>query len=563
MGGQWCANVATPVNLANDATIDNAGNLTLKSVGIPGTYGSSSIIPQITTDYAGRVTNVTPILIPGIVPPTLQTVLALGDFANYPIDIGKVSSATPYSSVTIGMNSDSSGIINLFDTGHTNHIKLSANISGTMQLDMSHGSVLAGMAAGTNAVFQAAGVKQELAFDTSHLMWMTPAGTDTIIANVLSSNHSIAWPDQGGTVLLTSDTVGAGSNVSAQLVTVSYANAHYPGAAGFVPYTGATADLNLGPHTLTDAVGVLSVAPNARKLFNAAGNTVMSWGPPALSISATTSVTIGAPAGFSVNTTAALFNTLATGVTTMVTADPLGTLGTAPLPVTSINSPDNSIQVSPPTGIVAVQLNTSHNNTFTAGQRGAVVTLADAHTISPDFNTGNNFQVQLGGVRMLGNPMNVVAGQTGYIDVWQDATGAESFGTYDWMYEWTSGTAGTYSNSPFLKDKLVYNVDNYATSSVTMSIANPCVVTWSTHGLLSGMRVQFTTTGSLPAGGVNNVLPGTTYWINVTGPNTFNIATSLANLQASNYVNTSGGTQFGTHTGTSGAIMLNLVNNVQ
>jgi hypothetical protein len=58
----WVGNasgVAMPVSLSGDATVDNAGAVTLKNTGTAGTYGSASLVPIVTTDAQGRVTGVT------------------------------------------------------------------------------------------------------------------------------------------------------------------------------------------------------------------------------------------------------------------------------------------------------------------------------------------------------------------------------------------------------------------------------------------------------------------------------------------------------------------------
>ena len=75
--------------------------------------------------------------------------------------------------------------------------------------------------------------------------------------------------------------------------------------------------------------------------------------------------------------------------------------------------------------------------------------------------------------------------------------------------------------------------------SVTMTIASPCVVTSTDHGLRNGTRLVFSTTGALPTG----VTAGTTYYAKSTAANTFNLYTDAA---LTNIVNTSG-TQSGTH----------------
>ncbi|MGE5537336.1 MAG: hypothetical protein ACM30I_01870 [Gemmatimonas sp.] len=84
-------------------------------------------------------------------------------------------------------------------------------------------------------------------------------------------------------------------------------------------------------------------------------------------------------------------------------------------------------------------------------------------------------------------------------------------------------------------------------ATVTMTIASPCVVTWSAHGFstTTPTPVFFTTTGALPTG----LSANTTYWTipsSVT-PNTFQLASSISNAYAGTAINTSG-SQSGTHT---------------
>jgi hypothetical protein len=91
--------------------------------------------------------------------------------------------------------------------------------------------------------------------------------------------------------------------------------------------------------------------------------------------------------------------------------------------------------------------------------------------------------------------------------------------------------------------------DAAGSATVTITIATPGVVTWSSHGLSTGTPVIFSTTGALPTG----ITAGTTYYVIAVDTNTFRIATSLANALAGTAVNTSG-SQSGTQTGSRGAI---------
>ncbi|HXH52526.1 MAG TPA: DUF2793 domain-containing protein [Sphingomicrobium sp.] len=68
-------------------------------------------------------------------------------------------------------------------------------------------------------------------------------------------------------------------------------------------------------------------------------------------------------------------------------------------------------------------------------EAAASVALTDGATITPDFGTGINFHVTLGGNRTLANPTNVKAGQSGRIRIVQDGTGGRtlSFGS-NWKF---------------------------------------------------------------------------------------------------------------------------------
>jgi len=100
-------------------------------------------------------------------------------------------------------------------------------------------------------------------------------------------------------------------------------------------------------------------------------------------------------------------------------------------------------------------------------------------------------------------------------------------------------------------DQLIYVVNNYATSTITLTIATPCVVTWTAHGLISGQTVQINTSGTLPTGLIN----GSVYWATVIDVDTFKLSTTFANAQNAVFVNTSGG-QSGVHTAINASITL-------
>lgn len=84
-------------------------------------------------------------------------------------------------------------------------------------------------------------------------------------------------------------------------------------------------------------------------------------------------------------------------------------------------------------------------------------------------------------------------------------------------------------------------------ATITVTIANPAVVTWTAHGLRTNHPIKFFTTGALPTGitaGTHGAYVGTVYYVKVIDANTFNIAATPggANIVTS-------GTQSGVHTG--------------
>lgn len=108
-----------------------------------------------------------------------------------------------------------------------------------------------------------------------------------------------------------------------------------------------------------------------------------------------------------------------------------------------------------------------------------------------------------------------------------------------------ASNAGTDTNLTLLGDFTASS----AQATVTITIASPGVISWTTHGLQTGDRFYLTTTGALPTG----LSASTTYYAIVTGSSTINAATTLANAAAGTAINTTG-SQSGVHTGYSGGI---------
>ena len=119
------------------------------------------------------------------------------------------------------------------------------------------------------------------------------------------------------------------------------------------------------------------------------------------------------------------------------------------------------------TNVQAFNANTAVTNaaqTFTAAQRGSVVALTDAATITPDFAAGNNFSVTLGGNRTLANPTNLVVGQSGVIKITQDATGSRTL-AFGNAWDWAGGSVPSLTTTANAVDILAYYVDG--TNNIT------------------------------------------------------------------------------------------------
>jgi hypothetical protein len=98
----------------------------------------------------------------------------------------------------------------------------------------------------------------------------------------------------------------------------------------------------------------------------------------------------------------------------------------------------------------------------------------------------------------------------------------------------------SYSRTTYAR---LYNILTVSKGTVTITEANPGVVTLNTHGLATGDNIELTTTGTLPT----NLTANTNYFVIYNNANSFWLATSWANAQAATKINTTGAIQAGTH----------------
>lgn len=321
------------------------------------------------------------------------------------------------------------------------------------------------------------------------------------------------------------------------------------GAGTNITITGRTINSSNTGGTVTNVIGGTNISitgtSTIQPTVNITGTIAVAnggTGTTATTSVNTTPITLG-----SNNTVAAAAGTL-TGSTLAsgVTASSLTSVGTI---ATGVWNGTRLTSSYVPTDVAYYDVVQS----WSKGQAGTISTLTDASTIAVDLSLGNNLgNVVMAGNRTLGVPTNIVAGQSGTMTFYQDVTGSRTL-TPSWIYGGSGGTAITLSTGKLAHDIVSYYVDYYLSATATMTIATPCVVTQTGHGMPVGgcVKVQFTTTGALPTG----VSASTTYYATIVDANTYKLSTSFANAQAGTFVATSG-SQSGTHTGVIGNITL-------
>lgn len=104
---------------------------------------------------------------------------------------------------------------------------------------------------------------------------------------------------------------------------------------------------------------------------------------------------------------------------------------------------------------------------------------------------------------------------------------------------WESVNLVCVGDGVTVRNNTINNRATAVTSTVTMTIASPGVVTWTANPLSNGMPIIFTTTGALPTGFVVN----TAYYVVNQATNTFQLAATPGGTA----INTSG-SQSGVHT---------------
>ena len=320
---------------------------------------------------------------------------------------------------------------------------------------------------------------QELTSLTSPTGSANSVGADTVNANDLivtvtslfSGTHNL-----GNTTLVTFPSVGnlniPGGSAGHQLTTDGSGTISWTAAGGSAPSFGTLT----GVIANTQFPGTLGVSSNTTFSGNNttfSGNVVHSganatFGGSHVNLGAVGDVSIsGGTTGYPLKTDGS--GTLSWGTlgNTAIAAGAVGNTEIATAAVTNTHIKDAAVG---PAEIAATLDLSGHTVTlastfgktdatqnWTKGQRGEITALADAATITPDFDDSNNFSVTLGGNRAMMNPTNQTAGQTGSIFVTQDATGSRTL-AYGGDWQWAANTAPTLTTTPAAVDRIDYMV---------------------------------------------------------------------------------------------------------
>lgn len=106
---------------------------------------------------------------------------------------------------------------------------------------------------------------------------------------------------------------------------------------------------------------------------------------------------------------------------------------------------------------------------------------------------------------------------------------------------WLSCNGAAVSRTTY---STLYDAITASHGTVTITSANPGVVSLTAHGLSTGSCIELTTTGALPTA----LSANTNYYVIYVDTGSFRLATSAANAIAGTAIDTSGGSPSGTHT---------------
>ena len=229
-GTAWVSNA-----MSGDGTLSNTGALTLKNVGTASsTIGSSTKSAIVSTDAQGRVTALTSILITP--------------------DVGSITGLGTSVATALAVNVGSAGAFVTFNgAGGTPSSMVGTNITGTASgLTAGNVTTNANLTGVITSVGNATSIASQTGTGTTFVMSASPTITGTLTLSGLNASQLTATDASKNLVSLDTTTYpslteisyvkGVTSGIQTQLNNIT---------SNYVPYTGATTNVNLGANTLT------------------------------------------------------------------------------------------------------------------------------------------------------------------------------------------------------------------------------------------------------------------------------------------------------------------------
>lgn len=179
--------------------------------------------------------------------------------------------------------------------------------------------------------------------------------------------------------------------------------------------------------------------------------------------------------------------------------------------------------------------NNTNQSTLSTASGGNVRLASQVHFGKSGFacidSRGGSVYCNYGGVNVYfeGNALYAIYTSNGFISLRSGNMHINNAPTYTYQFAAADLTGVIFA------DGITFNYP-----AITLSAANPCVLSYTAHGMPANQPFYLTTTGALPAPLVAN----TTYYVKtVTNANSFTLSTSAGGAE----ISTLGGTQSGVH----------------
>lgn len=425
--------------------------------------------------------------------------------------------------------------VGVYDGNYTITAVTGGGTSGTLTVGLTGTALPASQTTSANATLAPFNAPVLTRVDpTVDFLWGSGQPSNASLQTATNNNWSARWdgylvpPTSGTYTFQLQANDGARLYVNNTLVIDGWA----PGVASYAPYPAVGATISLNP-------AVTPVVPVRVEYYHLDGSTAtfnLQWKPP------------GGGSFVSIPSTSVFLSSSGTGTNGWTGLYWTNIGGNAPSPASSTVS----ISIASP----AVVTWTSHGLVpgtpvvFTPSAGGALptgLTAGATYYVASAGLTANNFEVA---TTPGGAAINTSGSQSGTptASSFTQLYGMPRYGDYPSSLANLSFSSQPTATLPSANN---YSVrwDGYLspteTSTVTISIGSPGVVTWTNHGLKGGAPVVFSTTGTLPTG----LTAGTTYYVvgASVAANTFQVSATPGGSAI-----TTSNTQSGTQTAVAG-----------